>query len=176
MNENLQSPVTAQLAPCLAEPSPDLKNLVPDPDVFDTEGIEDQACADRRRKQCHLVRRRAEGATYAVIAAELGVPPSTLAYWSREYRQDIQNIRAMRMDVLQNQALSSPEMRVQRMARLLSEIETELGNRKITELPTSRLFSMADTLRRRIAQETGTLKFTDAADEESDDKDFVWKG
>lgn len=158
---------------------PTVESLLPEPIQLDGIDAENPKQIDNLRRKLHFVRRRSEGATYAVIAAELGVSPSTLVNWSREYRQDIQNLRAMRMEALQNEILNDPELRVRRMARLLSEIETELSNRKISELPTSRLFSMADTLRRRITQETGSLKFAASQDEllaNEDVREFVWKG
>jgi transposase-like protein len=157
---------------------PSIDKIIPEPMAVDGIEAADKGQVDYLRRQLYFVRRRAEGATFAAIAAELGVAPSTLVNWSREYRQEIQNLRAMRMEALQSEMLKAPELRVRRLGKFLAEVEAELENRKLSELPTSRLFSLADTLRRRIAQETGDVKFALLRGEVSRSErapEFVWK-
>ena len=60
---------------------------------------------------------RAQGATFARIAQELGVARGTLVNWSRKFQFDINNLRAMELEHLQEQLIATREQR----ARLLAD-------------------------------------------------------
>jgi two-component sensor histidine kinase len=109
--------------------------------------------------QQKFIERRAQGWSFTRIAGELGVAKSTLVEWSRKFRFEINNRRAIELDELHHRILGTCESRVAALAQTLSRVEEELRKRDLTQVPTARLYSMAETLRRQIERETGALRF-----------------
>ena len=68
---------------------------------------------------------RAQGWSFARIAAELGVAKSTLTEWSRKFRFEIHNRRALALDDLQDRLLGTVQSRVAGLAEKLAKIENE---------------------------------------------------
>src|SRR6478736_8608039 len=93
---------------------------------------------------------RAQGWSFVRIAAELGVAKSTLTEWSRKFRFEIHNRRALVLDDLQDRILGTVQSRVGGLAEKLSQVENELRQRGLNEVSTSQLYSMAASLRRQI--------------------------
>ena len=113
-------------------------------------------------KQQRFIQLRAEGWSFARIAQDLGVSKPTLIKWSRKYRFEIQNHRAILMEQLQEQWLSEHSTRVAALGEQLRKVELELSTRDISGLTTSQLFNLAASLRRQIKGETGgTPKFAE---------------
>lgn len=106
-----------------------------------------------------FIERRAQGWSYVRIASELGVNKSTLVDWSRKYRFDINNRCAVELDDLRARVLGTVQSRVSDLASKLSRVEGELAKRDLAQVPTARLYAMAEALRRQIARETGHLQF-----------------
>lgn len=110
--------------------------------------------------QAKFVALRGLGKTFAAIAEELSVSQGTLINWSRKYRFELQNLRAIRMEELRNKAMASTEVRVNALAGELHRIEEEIKKRDYSDVPTAKLLSMAESLRRQIVRETGEFQFT----------------
>ena len=102
---------------------------------------------------------RTQGWSFVRIAAELGVAKSTLTEWSRKFRFEIHNRRALVLDDLQDRVLGTVESRVGALAEKLSKVENELSQRSLTEVSTAQLHSLAAALRRQIERETGPVRF-----------------
>jgi hypothetical protein len=113
---------------------------------------------------------RAEGWSFARIAEEMKISKPTLIKWSRKFQFEIQNQRAINAEALQEKWLSTREARVQALGEHLRRIETELANRDLSTLSTSRLFALADSLRRQIRRETGPLEFSTPVSEIPNDE------
>jgi hypothetical protein len=109
--------------------------------------------------QQKFVERRAQGWTYARIGTELGVAKSTLFEWSRKFRFDISNQKALEMDELQDRVLGTRQHRVSVLAQKLARVEEELRQRNLADVSTARLYSLAEQLRRQIERETSDLVF-----------------
>ena len=107
----------------------------------------------------------ARGKSLASIATELGVARSTLIAWSRTHRLAIQNARAFELDDLRQRLLGTREFRATNYSNLLSRLEEEIKKRDLATMPTWRLFELAESLRRRIAEETQPLPFVAAYDD-----------
>ena len=101
---------------------------------------------------------RAQGWSFVRIAAELGVAKSTLTEWSRKFRFEINNRRALVLDDLQDRILGTVQSRVTGLAEKLGKVENELRQRDLKELSTSKLYSLATSLRRQIERETGPIR------------------
>ncbi|HWQ90266.1 MAG TPA: hypothetical protein VN673_01250 [Clostridia bacterium] len=103
---------------------------------------------------------RSKGFSFARIATQLGVASSTLVNWSREHQHLIQNLRAIEWEAFVDQTLASKQERLKAVAAQLTRIETELSQRDLAAIPTPRLQTMAEQLRRRIDRDCGTPHFT----------------
>jgi len=101
---------------------------------------------------------RAQGWSFVRIAAELGVAKSTLTEWSRKFRFEIHNRRALVLDDLQDRILGTVQSRVAGLAEKLGKVENELRQRDLKELTTSQLYSLGASLRRQIERETGPIR------------------
>lgn len=101
---------------------------------------------------------RAQGWSFVRMASELGVAKSTLTEWSRKFRFNIQNRRALVLDDLQDRVLGTVQSRVAGLAEKLGRVENELRQRGLTEVSTPQLFSLAASLRRQIERETGPIR------------------
>jgi hypothetical protein len=101
---------------------------------------------------------RAQGRSFVRIASELSVAKSTLTEWSRKFRFEIHNRRALVLDDLQDRILGTVQSRVSGLAEKLSKVEDELRKRGLTEVSTPQLYSMAASLRRQIERETGPIR------------------
>jgi hypothetical protein len=101
---------------------------------------------------------RANGRSFTRIAGELGVAKSTLVEWSRKFRFEIHNRRALAIEDLQDRTLGTVQHRVSGLAEKLGKVEEELRQRGLKEMSTAQLYSLAASLRRQIERETGPIR------------------
>ena len=113
-----------------------------------------------QESQSRFIFMRSQGKTFAHIAEQLSVSRGTLVNWSRKFRFEIQNLRAVELEDLQAKLLSTREIRARALSEELQRVEQELKKRDLADVPTARLYSLADTLRRQILRETGEIQFT----------------
>ena len=97
---------------------------------------------------------RAQGRSYENIAKELNVAKSTLILWSRELRFEIQNQRAIVLDDLHERILGNAQHRISQLNLKLAKLEGELQQRDLSDVPTARLYAMAEKMRRDIERLT----------------------
>ena len=103
---------------------------------------------------------RSQGRTYTQLMAELNVSKPTLIGWSRKYQFQIQNLRAIELEALAEKWLTSVSDRVGVLGEQLRKVEAEIASRDVKDLSTAQLYLLARSLRRQIAQATGTVQFT----------------
>src|SRR5512138_2637100 len=101
--------------------------------------------------QQKFIERRAQGWSFVRIASELGVAKNTLLEWSRKFRCEINNLRALELEDLHLRLLGTHQSRLSALAEQLARLEAELRQRNLTQVPTARLYSLADSLRRQLA-------------------------
>jgi hypothetical protein len=80
--------------------------------------------------------------------------------WSRKYQFQIQNLKAIELEVLGEKWLASVTDRVNAFGARLLAVETELAKRDLSTLSTPQLLSTARQLRRQIEQAAGPVQFT----------------
>ena len=123
---------------------------------------------------------RSQGWPFARIATELNVSKPTLINWSRKHQFQIQNLRAVELEAVADQWLSSVSDRLNSLGQQLRKVETELATRDIKALSTPQLYAMARNLRRQIQQTAGPVHFTspirEIPDDEYHDQVQDWKG
>jgi|ERR1041385_2831760 IS30 family transposase len=129
--------------------------------------------------QQRFVHLRSQGCSFARIASELNVTKPTLINWSRKFQFEIQNLRAIELEALQEQLVATREIRARALGEQLAKVEQELKKRDVAELSTSRLHSLANSLRQQILRETGQMQFTsplrEIPDEEYHEQVQDWK-
>ncbi len=108
--------------------------------------------------QQKFIELRAHGMSFTRIASELSVAKSTLTEWSRKFRFEIQNRRALELDDLHCRVLGTVQTRVNALCEKLSRVEAELRQRDLAKVSTPQLFSMANALRRQLEREAGIVR------------------
>lgn len=128
--------------------------------------------------QQRFVSLRAEGWSFARIAAELKVSKPTLIDWSRKLQYQIQNLRAIALEELQEKWLASQTDRIAALGNRLRQVEDELQKRDLSSVPTRSLYSLATSLRRQLQREVGSMQFsspvTDIPDDEFHEQALDW--
>ena len=105
--------------------------------------------------QQKFVELRTQGRSFARIAEELQVSKRTLIEWSRKFRFEILNQRAIELEALRERYVAGREEEVRQLGERLREVEAELATRQVAELSTPRLFTLAGSLRRQLEHVTG---------------------
>lgn len=113
---------------------------------------------------------RVKGETYARIAAELKVSPTTLIAWSHKHEHTIANLSAIERENRLHAQLASGEVRMQKMGEQLRVAEAELSQRDLTTLSTGRLLTLVESLHRRLQREAGPMRFVSAVDQLPEDE------
>jgi hypothetical protein len=123
---------------------------------------------------------RSQGWPFARIATELNVSKPTLINWSRKHQFQIQNLRAVELEAVADQWLSSVSHRLNSLGEQLRKVEAELATRDIKALSTPQLYFLARNLRRQIQQTAGPVQFTspvrEIPDDEYHDQVQDWQG
>src|SRR5208282_6935169 len=103
---------------------------------------------------------RAQSWSYARIMTELNVSKPTLIAWSRKHQFQIQNLKAIELEALNEKWLASTTDRVDALGEQLRQVEAAIRQRDVGELTTPQLHALARSLRRQISQATGPTLFT----------------
>jgi hypothetical protein len=123
---------------------------------------------------------RSQGLSFGRISAHIGVAKATLVNWSQEHQHLIQNLRTIEWEEFLDRTIASKQERLQAISDQLRRLETELAGRELSSVPTPRLQTMAEQLRRRLDREGASLQFTAGVrlsrDDDSRDAIQVWKG
>jgi len=103
---------------------------------------------------------RSRGLSFGRIAEQLGVAKSTLILWSREHQHLIQNLRTIEWEEFVDKTLASKQERFQALSDHLRRLDAELARRDLSSIPTPRLLTLAEQLRRRLDRECGDTSFS----------------
>ena len=112
---------------------------------------------------------RSQGISFSRIAAQLSVAKSTLILWSKEHQHLIQNLRTIEWEDFVDRTLVSRQERLKALSDQLGRLDAELAKRDLASVPTARLQSMAEQLRRRIDRECGPTLFSAGVELSRDD-------
>ena len=112
---------------------------------------------------------RSKGVSFQRIADQLGVAKSTLINWSREHQHLIQNLRAIEWEDFVDRTLASRQERLKALSEQLRRLDAELAQRDLASVPTARLQSMAEQLRRRLDRECDLPRFSAGVELSRDD-------
>ncbi|HUR46971.1 MAG TPA: helix-turn-helix domain-containing protein [Candidatus Saccharimonadales bacterium] len=125
---------------------------------------------------------RAEGKSFAKIAEALNVSERTLINWSRIHQFEIQNLRIIKADAIQQQCFVPARERWESLAKQLRLVEEELNKRNLEAVPTARLMTLASNLRAEMSNEEDKLHFSQPLEELPEGQDappqavLDWRG
>jgi hypothetical protein len=113
---------------------------------------------------------RSQGVSFSRIASKLAVAKSTLILWSRQHQHLIQNLRAIEWEDFVDRVLASKQERLQAASEQLRRLDAELARRDVASIPTPRLLTMAEQLRRRLDRECAPPQFSAGVELSRDDE------
>jgi len=93
---------------------------------------------------------RAKGWSLARIAATIEVSQRTLVDWNRQHRDELQALRALELEALEEKILATHEHELLCLAKHLEQVEGELSRRTFDCESTRDLFRLAALLRSEI--------------------------
>ena len=93
--------------------------------------------------QERFIELRAEGRSYADIAAALDVSKTTLIEWGKTLKKEVANARTLRLDALFQLYAVSKAKRIEVFGKRLEAILAELDKRDLADVPTPVLLKLA---------------------------------
>lgn len=118
---------------------------------------------------------RAQGWSFDRIARELGKAKQTLLDWSKEFKDEIANLKAVELDNLYQEFYLSKEARLQNFGTMLTRIREEVLNRDLSEVPTDKLLELFLKYNAQVKEEIIEPQFKTSAEieEEKLDKELL---
>lgn len=96
---------------------------------------------DTKTKE-RFIELRGQGLPLAKIAAEINVSKTTLINWERDFREEIDNLRAVELEALYDKYYLLVRKKVEFFGDVLTRIQNELDTRDLSTIPTEKLFAM----------------------------------
>ena len=106
-----------------------------------------------------FVEHRANNESYEKIAKKLKVSKTTLIAWAKDSQLDIENLRAITYEALQEQYKVGQQHRLQMWSEQLEAVRTELKQRGLGDIPTAKLIELLDTLSEKLKSEAYNVRF-----------------
>jgi hypothetical protein len=85
---------------------------------------------------------RAKGWSFDKIALELSKSKQTLLDWSRDLKEEIDKRKALELELIYESYYLIKKHRLQSLGDLLLRLQTEIGNRDLTGIPTEKLLDL----------------------------------
>ena len=117
----------------------DIIKEIPDVKVLQRHGsnnVKDTETKDR------FVELRSDGLSFSAIAKKLKVSKQTLINWSKEFQDEIANLKAIELEALRDENLLTEKGSVESIGVLLKKITGELEKRNLSDVPTGTLINM----------------------------------
>ncbi len=115
-----------------------------------------------------FIDQRAEGASLDTIARELKIAKRTLIAWNHQFKNQIDTLKALRLEALQEKYQVFREKRIELFGQKLQNVLRELDHRDLTAVPTSRLFDILLKYSSALKREEQPLDFEPIANEEEE--------
>jgi len=122
-----------------------------------------------------FIEMRAQGYSFDKIAKELGRAKQTLLDWSKEYEEEIANLKALELDALYEKYYLHKEQRLQTFAELLDKIKQEIDKRKLSDVTTEKLLELYLKYQAQIKEEIvePVFKSSDEVQDEKTDRELL---
>jgi len=115
---------------------------------------------DNKTKE-RFIELRGQGLPLAKIAAELDVSKPTLISWERNFKEEIENVRAIELEAMYDKYYLSTRKKVEFFGDVLSRIQGELETRDLSTIPTDKLFAMYAHFYREAQHTLPKIEFRD---------------
>ncbi|AKL83308.1 hypothetical protein D068_cds05470 [Bacillus atrophaeus UCMB-5137] len=93
---------------------------------------------DNETKQ-KFIELRAKGVSFRKIAEELNIAKTTIMAWSKVHLTEIENLKAIEMESLQEQFYMTKKARIELLGRKVERMKKELENRDFSDVPSDKL-------------------------------------
>jgi hypothetical protein len=103
----------------------------------------------------------AQGLPLVKIADEIKVSKTTLINWNNEFREEIDNLRAVELEAMYGKYDISTRKKVEFFGDVLSRIQHELETRDLSSIPTEKLFAMYAHFYREAQHTLPAIRFSD---------------
>jgi transposase len=110
-------------------------------------------------QQVHFIELRAAGQSYNKISEQLNVSKPTLIKWSKEYRNEIENAKALEIETIREEYFLNRQHRTRVLGSHLNRITEELLKRDLEEVPTWRLFEIERKLTTELKKDPSDIEF-----------------
>jgi hypothetical protein len=119
-----------------------------------------------------FIDQRAEGASLDTIARELQIAKRTLIAWNHQFKNQIDTLKALRLEALQEKYQVFREKRIELFGQKLQTVLHELEFRDLHAVPTPKLFDLLLKYSSALKREEHPLDLEPTAnDEENLDTD-----
>src|SRR5690242_18322108 len=99
------------------------------------------------KTQRKFIQLRSEGLSFARISEQLRVSKPTLLKWNRWFEEEIDLLTALERENSHENLRLAHQTDLTRLSKLQDTLENELAARKLSEIPTEKLFRIAQNLR-----------------------------
>lgn len=89
-----------------------------------------------------FIEMRAKGISFQKISKELKVAKSTLIEWSKQFRLEIDNLKFIQLEAMQEELYLDLRSRLETKANEINKMKEELSKRDYSEIPTEKLISL----------------------------------
>jgi hypothetical protein len=85
------------------------------------------------------------------------VSKQTLISWSKDLAEEINNLKAVTIDAIQEKYLANKQARVEMFGIMLRKVREELEKRDLSDIPTSQLTEILFKFSNNLRQETDNM-------------------
>lgn len=111
-----------------------------------------------------FIEMRGKGISFRKIANELNIARSTLMAWSKEHLTEIENLKAIELESLQEQFYMTKKARIELLGGQLERMKVELEQRDYSDVPTDKLIEVFSKTLNQLKQEESEVIFKGEGD------------
>ena len=118
---------------------------------------------------------RAKGWSFDKIAKELGKAKQTLIDWSKNFQEEIANLKALELEALYEKYYLLKEDRLKTFGDTLLKLKKEISTRDLSEIPTDKLLELLLKFDTQVKEEIVEPVFKDSQEiaEESTERKLL---
>jgi transposase len=122
-----------------------------------------------------FIQLRAKGLSFDKIAKELKMAKQTLIDWSKEFEEEIANLKALELEALQEQYFLMKQDRLKNFGNTLNKLREEVEKRNLKDLPTDKLLELYLKYNNQVKEEIIDPAFKSSQDirEEQEEREAL---
>ncbi len=93
-------------------------------------------------KRQRFIELRAEDKSFRSIEKEIGTDRRTLARWGSEFKEEIENLKAIKLEALREEYQLTTHARIEFVGGQLKRLKEELARRDLSDIPTPKLVEL----------------------------------